>query len=178
SPRALRADGPAAVVVVRQRPHLRDPRSGGRARLRALVRRGHDERLLDPWPAPLDSPHRRLRLLLPRGLGGPSLLRIAPRRPLLRLRVERPGALELRERRPDLGLAGGRRRRRLLQQSSKRDLRPRLALGAEGAAVPRRSVRGRLRQRGPAPPARLLAALCCRASSSVSKRVKYTAAGV
>ncbi len=92
--RARDAHGQAPLRPLGQRPRLRN--AGGRSgpRLRPLVDRRQPDRVLDVRPLPLARRHRRLRLLLARGLGGTGLLRLLRRASLLGRREERPRALE------------------------------------------------------------------------------------
>ena len=75
--------GKLRFVALGQRPRLRDAGGRGGPRLRPLLDRQQPDRLLDVRPLPLARRHRRLRLLLARGLGGPGLLRLLQRAPLL-----------------------------------------------------------------------------------------------
>src|SRR5439155_3066032 len=126
----------------------------------------------------MDDPHGRLRLFVAGGLGRARLFRLLHGHPLLRFRPQRARALELFERPPDLRLAGRRRRSRLLQQRLPPDLRPQRSFRPERVPLSRRRFRAGVGQRPPAAPARLLEALCCRASSPVRNRFIYTAAGL
>ena len=151
------ADGSTVWSRSCQRPRLRDAGGGRRARLRALVDRALADRVHDLGALPLAPLHRRLRLLLACRLARPGLRRLLRRPPLLRsppasgrtlwaLSAGGPisGAVTVAGGVVYAGSTRGTHRRR------ERPQRPR------PAPLPARRVRGRLRQRRHAAPARVL----------------------